>query len=260
MFRRLYPQERTLSTSSSMNTVGFSPDRSLLASASRDQTVSLWNTSKDQELQEFEDFSDISAINGSIDDNTLITNRGAVSVDTELSVDMALYSSKVLVAYSIAIPIGLNSQILKVITFITEKREQNSSAGSCADREELPWISLSHFLSLSWFSSLCGKGVWKVAFFSTVVLYVSASPLDSDNNRTYYLLRVTAVVALSVARHQVPPPLNSSSERLRGLESRGSSQRMFQPRLLTICFYVSFCCFFAFSAFPLASLSNSSFM
>ena len=73
-----------------MNTVGFSPDGSLLASASRDQTVSLWNTSKDQELQESEDVSDISAINGSIEDNTLITNRGAVSVDNEPSADMAL--------------------------------------------------------------------------------------------------------------------------------------------------------------------------
>lgn len=80
------------------------------------------------------------------------------------------------------------------MTFITEKREQNSSAGSCGDREELPWISPSHFLSLSWFSSLCGKGVWKVAFFSTVLFCASNSPRDSDNDRTYYMLRVMAVV------------------------------------------------------------------
>jgi WD40 repeat protein len=76
-----------------MNAVAFSPDGSLLASASRDQTVRMWNASKGQELQEFENIPDISAINFSIDDNTILTNRGAVSVDKEPSAGMALESS-----------------------------------------------------------------------------------------------------------------------------------------------------------------------
>jgi WD40 repeat protein len=41
-----------------MNAVAFSPYGSLLASASRDQTVRLWNASKGQELQEFENIPD----------------------------------------------------------------------------------------------------------------------------------------------------------------------------------------------------------
>ena len=76
-----------------MNTVAFSPDESLLASASRDQTVRLWNASKGQELQEFENIPDISAINFSIDNNTILTNQGAVSIDKEPSAGMALESS-----------------------------------------------------------------------------------------------------------------------------------------------------------------------
>lgn len=76
-----------------MNTVALSPDGSLLASALRDQTVRLWNASKDQELQKFENIPDISAVNFSIDDNTIFTNRGAVHVDKEPSPGMALKSS-----------------------------------------------------------------------------------------------------------------------------------------------------------------------
>ena len=49
-------------------------------------------------------------------------------------------------------------------------------------------------LSLSYLPSLCEEEVWRVTFFYTVVSCVSNFPLDSDNGRTYYMLRVMAVV------------------------------------------------------------------
>ena len=61
----------------------------VLASTSRDQRVRLWNASKGQELQEFENMPDVSAIN----DNTILTNRGAVTIDQEPSAGMSLESS-----------------------------------------------------------------------------------------------------------------------------------------------------------------------
>jgi hypothetical protein len=60
--------------------------------------------------------------------------------------------------------------------------------------------SLSLPLSLSYFSSLCEEEVWRITFF--VVSCVSNFPLDSDNGRTCYMLRVMAVVR-AAARHQV---------------------------------------------------------
>ena len=65
----------------------------VLASTSRDQRVRLWNASKSQELQEFENMPDVSAINFSINGNTILTNRGAVSIDQEPSAGMSLESS-----------------------------------------------------------------------------------------------------------------------------------------------------------------------
>ena len=64
--------------------VAFSADGSLLASASADQTVRLWNPSTGQEVQKFKDELFITTIKFTVENKTLLTNRGALSIDDRL--------------------------------------------------------------------------------------------------------------------------------------------------------------------------------
>jgi WD40 repeat protein len=76
-----------------VSAVAFSQDGSLLVSDSWDQTVRLWNPTTGQEVQKFENVPEISTIGLSIDNNTILTNRGAVSINNGSSPDLALESS-----------------------------------------------------------------------------------------------------------------------------------------------------------------------
>ena len=78
---------------SSVNAVVFSPDGSLLASASGDRTVRLWNAGTGQEVQKFENVPGVSTISLSIDNSTILTDRGALSVHKGPSAGLALKSS-----------------------------------------------------------------------------------------------------------------------------------------------------------------------
>jgi WD40 repeat protein len=64
------------------NAVAFSDDGSLLASTSWDRTVRLWNPSTGQEVQKFENVLATETIRFTIDNKTLLTNRGAISIDS----------------------------------------------------------------------------------------------------------------------------------------------------------------------------------
>ncbi|KIW16082.1 hypothetical protein PV08_06133 [Exophiala spinifera] len=67
----------------SVKAVAFSHDGSFLASASDDQTARLWNLSTGREVQKFENVPAIETLRFTIDDKTLLTNRGAISIDGE---------------------------------------------------------------------------------------------------------------------------------------------------------------------------------
>ena len=54
----------------------------LLASASRDETVRLWNPHAGQEVQKLENVRYISELSFTPDSNTLITNRGHLQINT----------------------------------------------------------------------------------------------------------------------------------------------------------------------------------
>lgn len=65
-----------------VNAVAFSQDGSLLASASNDETVRLWNPSTGQEVQKLENVSGVTTINLTFDNRILLTNRGAIYINT----------------------------------------------------------------------------------------------------------------------------------------------------------------------------------
>ena len=73
--------------------VAFSPNGSLLVSASGDRTVRLWNPVTGQQVQKSEDISNIATIRFSIDNKTLLTNRGAIAIGYESVSGPALESS-----------------------------------------------------------------------------------------------------------------------------------------------------------------------
>ena len=75
-----------------VSAVAFSADGSLLASASFDDTVRLWNPSTGQEVQKFEDMPFITTIKFTIDNRTLLTNRGSLSIDNGLLLSQAIES------------------------------------------------------------------------------------------------------------------------------------------------------------------------
>ena len=60
--------------------VAFSQDGSLLASASDDQTVRLWNPATGQEVQKFETIGYITTLYFTNDDKILLTNRGIINI------------------------------------------------------------------------------------------------------------------------------------------------------------------------------------
>ena len=66
----------------SVRAVVFSQDGSLLASASDDETVRLWNPSTGQEMQKLENVSGVTTINLTFDNRILLTNRGAIYINT----------------------------------------------------------------------------------------------------------------------------------------------------------------------------------
>ena len=72
--------------------VAFSTDGSLLASGSDDHMVRLWNPSTGQEMQKLENISGVATISFTIDNKTLLTNRGAMSINNE-AITLSNYGS-----------------------------------------------------------------------------------------------------------------------------------------------------------------------
>ena len=73
--------------------MAFSQDGSLLASRSDDKTIRLWNPSTGQEAQKFDGVPSVMTISFAVDNKTLLTNRGALSIDTRLVPGQAIKSS-----------------------------------------------------------------------------------------------------------------------------------------------------------------------
>ena len=72
--------------------MAFSADGSLLASASDDRTVRLWNPATGQEVQKFEGIPSVTTIKFAIDNKILLTNRGGLSIDDRLLSDQVIKS------------------------------------------------------------------------------------------------------------------------------------------------------------------------
>jgi WD40 repeat protein len=67
----------------SVRAVAFSPDGSLLASASYDETVRLWDPRTGQEIRTFEEQPGITTIGFPLSGTALLTNRGMIYIDNE---------------------------------------------------------------------------------------------------------------------------------------------------------------------------------
>jgi WD40 repeat protein len=76
-----------------VHAVAFSPDGSLLTSASDDGTVRLWNAGTGQEVQKFGNVPGVSTISLSIDNSTIFTDRGTISVHKGPGAGQTLKSS-----------------------------------------------------------------------------------------------------------------------------------------------------------------------
>jgi hypothetical protein len=78
----VFSQDSSLLASASKNgTVRLSQNGSLLASAPDDGTIRLWKPATGQEVQKFENVPGIFTIGLTIDNSTILTNRGALFVD-----------------------------------------------------------------------------------------------------------------------------------------------------------------------------------
>lgn len=65
---------------SSVSAVAFSQDGSLLASASDDQTIRLWNPATGQEVQKLEGMGYITMLNFTNDNKNLLSDRGTINI------------------------------------------------------------------------------------------------------------------------------------------------------------------------------------
>jgi WD40 repeat protein len=73
-----------------VSAVAFSHDGSLLASASNDRTIRLWNPSTGEEVLKLEAVLSITTISFTMDNKTFLPNQGALSIDDRLIPDQAI--------------------------------------------------------------------------------------------------------------------------------------------------------------------------